>query len=81
MRKNEIQQVEDHARRMMAAEVAHDFKHADRVRNWALHIAKREGYEDLETVEIAALLHDIGLSRAEKRACMVKLVLKWLRSS
>lgn len=46
---------------MMIGEIAHDFKHADRVRHWALKIAKQEGYPDLELVEATALLHDIGL--------------------
>lgn len=63
-----IQQVEDYARRTMSNEVAHDFKHIDRVRGWALKIAKEEGFEDLEIVEVSALMHDIGLSRAEKRS-------------
>ena len=44
-----------------AMAVAHDFKHVDRVRNWALLFAREEGYPDLQTVEITALLHDIGL--------------------
>jgi uncharacterized protein len=33
------------------------------VRGWALRIAAGEGFQDLELVEAAALLHDIGLSR------------------
>ena len=63
-----IQQVEDYTKSIMNREVAHDFKHVDRVRNWALQIAKKEGFEDLEAVEIAALLHDIGLLKADKRS-------------
>jgi HD superfamily phosphodiesterase len=42
--------------------IAHDFKHVDRVRKWALIIGKGEQFPDLEAVEIAAFLHDIGLS-------------------
>ena len=42
--------------------IAHDFKHVDRVRNWALIIAREELFIDLELVEITALLHDIGLA-------------------
>jgi uncharacterized protein len=68
MSANTIQQIEDYARQVMAEEVAHDFKHADRVRRWALQIARSEGYEHLDIVEAAALLHDIGLARAEQRA-------------
>jgi len=60
--------VEDFARQMTPKEIGHDFKHADRVRNWALRIAREEGYEDLQVVEVAALLHDIGLAQVKKRS-------------
>jgi HD superfamily phosphodiesterase len=43
--------------------IAHDFRHVDRVRGWALRIARGEAFRDLALVEAAALLHDIGLSR------------------
>jgi uncharacterized protein len=49
-----IQQIEDFVRPFMGAEIGHDFKHVDRVRNWALLIARREGYDDLDVVEAAA---------------------------
>jgi len=39
---------------------AHDWKHAVRVRNWAVKIATKEQHEPLFLVEVAALLHDIG---------------------
>ncbi len=45
----------------MIGVVAHEFKHVDRVRQWALRIAAEEGFENMEMVETAALLHDIGL--------------------
>lgn len=61
-----IKAVEDYVRRAMTGVVAHDFKHVDRVRRWALQIAKEEGFEDLEMVEIAALLHDIGLPQVDE---------------
>lgn len=67
MQRNRIQQIEDYARQVMAAEVAHDFQHADRVRCWAVRIAQDEGYQNLEVVEAAALLHDVGLSYTEER--------------
>jgi len=51
---------------MMTDTPAHDFKHVDRVRNWILLIAEKEGYRDLESAEIAALLHDIGRAKAKK---------------
>lgn len=60
--------MEDYVKNVMSNEVAHDFKHVDRVKNWALQIAKQEGFGDLEIVEISAQLHDIGLSKAEKRS-------------
>ena len=63
-----IQQVEDYVKSVMVREVAHDFKHIDRVRNLALQIAKKENFEDLEIVEISALMQDIGLSLAGKRS-------------
>jgi uncharacterized protein len=56
-----IRQIEEYVRSTMTGAVAHDFKHVDRVRRWALRIAKEEGLEDLEIVEVTALLHDIGL--------------------
>ena len=43
--------------------IAHDFKHVDRVRKWALAIADGEGYPHLEMLEVTALLHDIGLGQ------------------
>jgi len=46
----------------------HDFKHVDRVRNWALQIAEGEGFKDLELVEVTALLHDIGLAFNPERS-------------
>ena len=45
--------------------IAHDFKHVDRVRNWALVIANEEGFTPLEIVEVTTLLHDIGLARID----------------
>jgi putative nucleotidyltransferase with HDIG domain len=64
----EIQQTEDYVRSTMTGAVAHDFKHADRVRCWALRIAGEEGFEDLEIVEVAALLHDIGLPYVDEES-------------
>ncbi|MCL5998871.1 MAG: HD domain-containing protein [Chloroflexi bacterium] len=64
-----IQQIEAYVRQTMSAvdtpdlRIAHDFKHVDRVRRWALRIARGEGIAALEPVEAAALLHDIGLTR------------------
>jgi uncharacterized protein len=66
-----IQQIENYVRQSMSTVVApdlrigHDFKHVDRVRCWALRIAKNEGLGNLELVEAAALLHDVGLACIE----------------
>ena len=67
MQKNVVQQVEAYVKKVMKDEAAHDFKHVDRVRNWAVQIAGGEGYEDIELVEVTALLHDIGLPYVEER--------------
>ncbi len=75
MAKDRIDQIEAYVRRLMSTAVspdlriAHDLKHVDRVRGWALIIGRDEGL-DLELVEAAALLHDIGLTclEAEQRS-------------
>ncbi|HRQ41632.1 MAG TPA: HD domain-containing protein [Chloroflexota bacterium] len=57
-----IRQIEAYAQEIMCqCEIAHDYKHVDRVRRWALRIAEAEGYQHLDQVQAAALLHDIGL--------------------
>ena len=68
-----IQTIEDYVMRTMEAfvcpdlRIAHGFQHVDRVRGWALHIAREEAYPDLEIVEAAALLHDVGLAAVTDR--------------
>jgi putative nucleotidyltransferase with HDIG domain len=68
-----IQQIEQHVYAEMARvlmpdlKLAHDFKHVDRVRHWALQIARAEGDIDMEVVEATALLHDIGLAYVQQR--------------
>ena len=70
---NRIQQIENYVKDAMNTvvdydlKIAHDFKHVDRVRGWALQIAEGEGYQNLELVEATALLHDIGLAHVEQR--------------
>lgn len=59
--------LEHFARQHMDAEPGHDFEHIHRVRNWALRIAQDEEYANLDAVEAATLLHDIGLSQANPR--------------
>jgi HD superfamily phosphodiesterase len=63
-----VSRTEAHVKEVMSKQapamaVAHDFKHVDRVRNWALLFGKEEGYPDPIVVEVTALLHDIGLGR------------------
>lgn len=68
-----IPQIEQHVREVMSQvaqpdlRLAHDFKHVDRVRGWAILIARGEGFADMELAEAAALLHDIGLAFVEQR--------------
>jgi hypothetical protein len=47
--------------------LAHNYAHVDRVRNWAVQIARAEGFTELDMVETAALLHDIGLAFVTER--------------
>ncbi len=61
------EQIETYAKSLMIGEIAHDYKHVDRVRHWALKIAEREHYPHFEHVEAAALLHDIGLSSGDRK--------------
>jgi putative nucleotidyltransferase with HDIG domain len=67
MPQDRIIQIEDYVRRITSGEIAHDFKHVDRVRNWALQIAEYEGFDRLDVVQAAALLHDIGLTKADRK--------------
>jgi uncharacterized protein len=73
MSADRIQQIEDYVRQSMDDvaysdhKIAHDFKHVNRVRRWALEIARDEGFGDLALVEAAALLHDVGLAHVERR--------------
>ncbi|MBL7021865.1 HD domain-containing protein [Patescibacteria group bacterium] len=62
-----MRNIEEYVKDIMSSETAHDFKHVDRVRNWAIQIAESENYTDLKMVEIAALMHDIGLPQSEPR--------------
>ncbi len=66
MTENTIKIIEEYSKQATVKVPAHGYTHLDHVRNWALKIAKEEGFEDLQMVEAAALLHDIGLPFAEK---------------
>lgn len=64
-----IQEIENFARQQMInPEPAHDFKHAERVRQNALIIAQSEGYFHPDRVQAAALLHDVALNQVAKRS-------------
>jgi len=67
MKNSLITQVEDYVGSLPTTEYGHDWGHFDRVRRWALKIARSEGYANLSLVETAALLHDIGLTDMENR--------------
>ena len=67
MKRKIIEVIENFVEDIMHDLVAHDFKHADRVRNLAIYIAKKEKYENLEMVQASALLHDIGLKFCKNR--------------
>ena len=48
------------------SEPAHAYDHFDRVRKWGIKIAEGEGYNDIESVQTACLMHDIGLIHGKK---------------
>ena len=68
MPKTTVIQIEEYIKEIMK-DVAyhHSYSHVSRVRNRAVKIAREEGFEDLELVEIAALMHDVGLAYSEDR--------------
>ncbi|RLG14142.1 MAG: hypothetical protein DRN66_02740 [Candidatus Nanohalarchaeota archaeon] len=65
MKTDKIRKIEQYAMKKMTQASVHNYMHVSRVRNWALKIAKRERFNDLEIVEAAALLHDIGRSSVQ----------------
>jgi len=68
--RGQIDEIEQIAREyFVGASVCHDWSHVERVRDLVLTIGKKE-VADLEVLEIAALLHDIG--RKEEFACKSK---------
>ena len=62
MNRSEIlQKTTEHVRSLLSGEGSgHDWFHVERVRNVALQIA-REEQADQFVVELAALLHDVGI--------------------
>lgn len=61
-----IERVAQAARAEMAKQdPAHDWHHIERVRHWALRIAKKEG-GNKPIIELAALVHDVGDRKAHE---------------
>ncbi len=56
----DIKKIENYVKEGLTGEIAYDFNHVNRVRNWALKIAKSVNFYDLKMIEVAALMHDIG---------------------
>lgn len=67
MPENKIKIIEDYVEKIPQKEPGHNFMHVDRVRRLALKIAKMEKFDQLEILEAACLLHDVGLSSMAKR--------------
>lgn len=62
---NKIKIIEQYAKKNLTSP-GHKFDHAERVRKWALSIAKAEGYKKTDLVEASALLHDISKDKSKK---------------
>ncbi|XLQ20119.1 MAG: HD domain-containing protein [Candidatus Moraniibacteriota bacterium] len=68
--KNQIEEIEQEAEKYFEdVSVCHDWTHVERVKKLAISIGEEED-ADLQIIEIAALLHDIG--RKEEFACKGK---------
>jgi uncharacterized protein len=66
-RKLQISKIEDFVKENIKGyDGGHDWYHIDRVRNLALAIGREEEVSNSLTVELAALLHDIGDSKFRK---------------
>jgi len=61
-----IEYIEEYVIAIMPVNSVHNYEHINRVRNWAVVIALKEGYESLDLVEAAALLHDIGYTYVDE---------------
>jgi len=67
MKNNTVTQIEKYVRTIMEDTSVHNYEHVNRVRNWAIAIAIKEGYERVDVVEAAALLHDIGYTYTNEK--------------
>lgn len=54
-----IQETKKYSKQMSIKDLHHGFEHSQRVRNYALHLAKNQKADKL-VIEISAYLHDIG---------------------
>ena len=66
MRINRIKPIEEYVKSVVTGNSVHNYEHVNRVRNWAVAIALEEGYERVDIVEAAALLHDIGYTYVDE---------------
>jgi putative nucleotidyltransferase with HDIG domain len=60
--KSKINLIEEFVKGTEIKQQGHGFSHTDRVRKWALLVAKEEEFAETDLLEAAALLHDIGRS-------------------
>ena len=67
MNVNKIKLVEEFVKSVMLGISVHNYEHVHRVRNWAVAIAMKEGYERPDLIEAAALLHDIGYTYVDEK--------------
>jgi uncharacterized protein len=69
MKLTKIGLVENYVRKISTHnDPAHGYEHVDRVRKWAVEVAESINYQNLEIVEMVALLHDVGLSKTKSWA-------------
>ena len=80
-----VKRVEEIVKKNYRGDLHHGWPHLNRVRKYAVYIAKKEG-ADVEIVELSALLHDIAKIKAgypiehhaRKGALLAKRILKEL---
>jgi len=67
MKTKRIEYIEEYVKAIMPVNSVHNYEHINRVRNWAVVIAMKEGYERPDLVEAASLLHDIGYTYVDEK--------------
>lgn len=68
-------------RELQGVDGSHDWYHIERVTNLALTLAREENIEDLELVQLAALLHDVGDWKYTNRYLLFKAYIDTLTKS